>query len=118
MKRHCESVVVPGLTPPSCNEQNIIMTGNTTCSPCEGSVSIGSNTIPVVGLGALIFIICLVAFIIKVVQKMKAKKKEYDAARPPKVDENNYYGLYYRSDGTRIDNATMEVVDVNVNYES
>ena len=36
MERHCEPVVLPGLTPPSCNEQNTTMSGKTPCSPCEG----------------------------------------------------------------------------------
>ena len=27
---------------------------------------------------------------------MKAMKRELDAVRAPKVDQNNYYGLYYR----------------------
>ena len=36
MERHCEPVVLPGLTPPECNDQNTIRPGNTSCSPCKG----------------------------------------------------------------------------------
>ena len=36
MERHCEPVALPGQTPPSCEDQNTTMAGNTPCSRCEG----------------------------------------------------------------------------------
>lgn len=58
--------------------------------------------------------LCL-AFV-KVFQKMKTKKRYWDAARAPKEDINHYYGVYYRSDSTKIDESTMEITDTNDYY--
>jgi len=69
------------------------------------------------GFGIILALILIAFFLVKVFQKLQSFKNDYNVARAPKTDENHYYGIYYRSDGSKIDNSVMEVEDVNTDYE-
>ena len=59
---------------------------------------------------AVITTSCLVIFCCRSwLKKKKGKQME-------KQDQNNIYGLYYTEDGHKIDQGTVEVVDVNDYY--
>merc|ERR1711962_494682 len=69
-----------------------------------------------IAFGVLLLGVVLGFCLVKVFQKLKATKRERDAVRAPKEDINHYYGDYYRSDSTKIDESPMEFKDTNDYY--
>jgi len=128
LERTCEVVKVAGLTPMSCEDQVLVKEGNTSCK-CAGttestdnekgdSVSLGVPTILAICIGALIVLVIFVIAIIKMALKMEELKRRCNTVPEPKEERNLYYGLYYRSDGTRIDDMVNEAVDHNTDYDN
>ena len=48
---------------------------------------------------------------------LQKKKKEKERKQPIDEDMNPVYGLYYFSDGERVDDSSAEVVDENSYYD-
>ena len=48
---------------------------------------------------------------------LRKKKKEKERKQPMDEDMNPVYGLYYFSDGERVDDSNAEVVDENSYYD-
>jgi len=83
----------------------------------DSSGSISPKVATTIGFGGLLVGVFLAFGMVKVISK-RSKKEDWDAVRAPKQDNNLYYGLYYRSDSTRIDESTVEFVDENTYYEA
>merc|ERR1712192_63742 len=81
-------------------------TTNTTDTIHKGGVTIFTTSI----LGT-IFAVALITTMV-----CCFKKKKRSEERPPKVDTNEDYGLYYSTAGNRLDEGTMEVTDQNPIY--
>jgi len=82
----------------------------------EAGITLSPQLGTAIAFGVLFAGIVLGFCLLKVFQKLKTTKREWDAVRAPKEDINHYYGDYYRSDSTKIDESTMEFKDTNDYY--
>ena len=61
----------------------------------------------------VIQIVSLSHFFITIIPTIIQRKKRRNTT---KVDQNDFYGMYYDANGDRIDQRVSEVVDTNFNY--
>merc|ERR1711990_793743 len=75
--------------------------------------SLSTETTVMLGFGGLIALVFLAFAAVKVYLWIRTMKRDMDVAQAPKDDVNLYYGMYYRSDDTRIDQSTVEIEHAN-----